>query len=501
MTDDRTPVLIGAGQFTQRDVDPAQAKDPLAMMVETAGRAAADAGLDARLLTEVDYIAVSSIFCWQYQNAPRLLAEQLGAHPATELYTTIGGNTPQWLVNDAAARIAAGDVRLALLTGAEAVHTVSHARRRGVELTWTTAGSGRPTVVGDARPGVSDHEMTHGLLLPTQVYPLFENALRAGNGTGLDAHQQQLGALCSRMSAVAADNPYAWFRRKRSAGEIATVTPENRMIAFPYTKYMNAIIDVDQSATVLITSVAVARSLGIHPSRWVYLWGCADAHDLWFVSERVNFYSSPAIRVAGRRALAMAGLDLGAIDYFDLYSCFPSAVQIARDMLDIPEDDPRPLTVTGGLPYHGGPGNNYTMHAIATMMDKLRAAPGTNGLVTGLGWYVTKHSVGVYSAAAPTGPWRREELQHYQGDLDQMSHPPLAHKPSGRATIETYTVLYDRDGQPNRGLVVGRLDDGRRFLANTPDDHAGLESLVAREGVGRTGVVSSSNGLNRFEPD
>jgi acetyl-CoA C-acetyltransferase len=315
----------------------------------------------------------------------------------------------------------------------------------------------------------------------------------------VDAHRRALGSLCSRFSAIAAHNPYAWFRHERSAEEITTVTPQNRFIGFPYPKYMNAIMEVDQAAAVLMTSVGGARELGIDPSRWVYLCGAGDAHDLWFVSDRVNYFSSPAIRLAGQKALAMAGADIAEIDYFDLYSCFPSAVQIGRDMLGIPVDDPRPLTVTGGLPYHGGPGNNYATHAVATMMDKLRAAPGTKGLVSGLGWYVTKHSLGIYSAAPPPRPWRREDPATYQGGLDAMPHPQLALAPQGRGTIETYTVLHDRDGTPARGVVIGRLTDGQRFLANTPDDRVVLEALMSEEGVGRTGIVSTNNGTTRFE--
>jgi len=497
---DNTPILIGCGQYTQKDVDPAQAKEPLVMMAECARRAAADAGADERLLAKLDHVAVVNIFGWHYGNPPRALAQRIGAHPREEVYTTLGGNTPQFVVNETAAEIAAGRVRFALLAGAEAVYTVSRARRAGVQLDWGSGADGSPRMIGDDRAGTSDHEVAHGMMLPTSIYPLFENALRVHYGLSLAAHRERLGRLCSAFSRVAANNPYAWFRQERSAEEITTVTPQNRMIGFPYPKYMNAIIDVDQAAGVLMTSVAGARELGIDPSRWIYLWGCADAHDLWFVSDRVNYFTSPAIRLAGQKALAMAGTDIAAIDYFDLYSCFPCAVQIGRDMLGIPVDDPRSLTVTGGLPYHGGPGNNYTMHAIATMMDKLRARPGSKGLVTGLGWYATKHSVGVYSAAPKEGPFRREDPHAYQAVIDGEPHPELVREPQGTGTIETYTVLHDRDGAPVRGVIIGRLPDGRRFLANTPADRDVLESLMEREGIGRSGSVSSVDGVNTFVP-
>jgi acetyl-CoA C-acetyltransferase len=498
--DDRTPILIGAGQFTQRDVDPAGARSPVAMMAECARQAAEDAGVDARVLTQLDTVAVVNMLSWHYGNPPAALAYQIGAAPRRQLYSTVGGNTPQWLVNETAALISQGEVRCALLAGAEAVYTAQRARRAGLHLDWGIPTTGSPTVVGTDKAGSTDHEMVHGVYLPVAVYPLFENALRVHYGLSRQEHRARLGALCSSFSAVAAANPYAWFREARTADEIATPTPQNRYIGYPYTKYMNAIIDVDQAAAVLMTSVGAAREMGIPPARWVYLLGCADAHDLWFVSERVNYHSSPAIRLAGERALHMAGLGIGDVDYLDLYSCFPSAVQIGRDMLGIPPDDPRPLTVTGGLPYHGGPGNNYTMHSIATMLEKVRARPGTTALVTGLGWYLTKHAAGIYSANPPSAPWQREDPATYQAELYVMVHPPLVTEPRGRSTIETYTVLHDRDGHPMRGIVIGREADGARFVANTPPDRALLEDLEAEEAIGRPGTVTSVAGSNVFVP-
>jgi acetyl-CoA C-acetyltransferase len=499
MHDDLTPVLIGAGQLTQRDAEPAEALPPVDLMAQAARHSAADAGVSEQALSRLDTVAVVNVIGWNYANAPRLLSERLQARPATELYTPVGGNTPQFLVNEMARRIAAGKSRFALIAGAEAVRTLQRARAEKVALDWASGGEGRPQIIGEDRIGTNDHEMAHGLVLPTSIYPLFENALRAHNGLAIDVHRRRLGELCSRMSAVAADNPYAWFRTARSAEEISAVTAENRMIGFPYPKYMNAIINVDQSAAVLMTSAAEARRLGVPPQRCVYLHGAAAAHDLWHVSERVNFHTSPAIRATTAAALEAAGKGVQDIDFFDLYSCFPCAVQIARDMLRVAADDPRSLTVTGGLPYHGGPGNNYSTHAIATMMDKLRAQPGTFGLVTALGWYLTKHSVGVYSAQPTTTP-AALEAPALQQDLDAAEHPPLRREASGPATIETYTVLHDKDGMPMRGIVVGRLQDGARFLANTPADRAVLEGLMAAEAVGRPGVVATDGDSNRFDP-
>jgi acetyl-CoA C-acetyltransferase len=265
---------------------------------------------------------------------------------------------------------------------------------------------------------------------------------------------------------------------------------------------MNAVLDVDQSASLLLTSVDRARALGIDEARWVFLHGYADANDSWYVSERRDYTSSPALSLIAKRALDMAGAGVDDIDCFDLYSCFPSSVQISRDAIGIAEDDPRPLTVTGGLAAHGGAGNNYAMHSIATMADRLRAHRGRLGLVTAMGWYVTKHSIGIYGSEPPARPWRSVGPADDQAVLDRIEAPPLCLDPTGRGRIETYTVPFDKDAGAQPAVVVGRLESGGRFLARTPADASLLAELVESEGVGRTGMVrAGGDGRNRFRPD
>jgi acetyl-CoA C-acetyltransferase len=399
------------------------------------------------------------------------------------------------LVNEMAERIAQGDSDMVLLAGSENLATLLAAVKTGVKIDWNGRATGDPLDIGTRKPGCSEHEKRYGLFLPINTYPLFENALRAKAGRSIPDHQRFLGELFAPFSQVAAGHPQAWFPVARSAGEIATVSPQNRMIGFPYTKYMNAVIQVDMAAALLMMSAGTARRHGIDRSRWVFLNGCAQANDHWHVSERRDYTSSPALGRCGAEALRMAGLAIGDLRYFDLYSCFPSAVQIACAELGIATDDARGLTVTGGLPYFGGPGNNYAMHAIAGMMDRLRAAPGAHGLVNANGWYLTKHAVGVYSTEPRQAQWQRIAPDACQRDLDAMPRPAFTETPSGAATIETYTVTHGPAG-PQQGIVVGRLGDGTRFLAHTPPDAATLDALMRAEGVGRDGVVSHDGGRN-----
>ncbi len=486
MNERQLPVIVGVAQHVNRSDDLADALEPLEMMAKVARQAEEDAECRG-LLGRLNSVGVANILSWSYGDAPGLLAEAVGAQPTDKMYTTVGATAPQWLINRTAERIAGGKARLALVAGAEAMRSMvrlgGSGRRRWRR--WTAP----EAMAGDARAGVNDIEMRHGANVPVRIYPLFENAIRAHRGRSVADHQQRLAALCARLARVAKDNPFAWFRDGKTAEEIRTVTAENRLICFPYPKYMNAIMEVDQAAAVIMTNVGTAQELGIPRGKWVYIWGCADAIDLWYLSERLNYYSSPALALVGRRALEMAGLGIDEIDWFDLYSCFPSAVELARDMLGIAEDDPRPITLAGGLPYFGGPGNNYSMHAMCAMVERLRGEPQRKALVSAMGWYVTKHAQGVYSGMPPEREWRRADSPQDQAGLDAMPHPTLVEAPRGDGAVETYTVVFDRSGEPEFAIVVGRLEDGARFIANTEPDPELLRWMSQEEVVGRRAKV------------
>jgi acetyl-CoA C-acetyltransferase len=290
--------------------------------------------------------------------------------------------------------------------------------------------------------------------------------------------------LCERLCAVAANNPYAWFRTARTAAEIATPSPDNRYVGYPYTKLMNAMFAVDQAAALLLTTEAEAARLGVDRERWVYPMGGGALNDVWHVTERPALDRSPAIRGAARAALRQAGLALDDVDAFDFYSCFPSAVELACDALDVSTDDPRGLTLTGGLPYFGGPGNNYAMHSIASAVDRIRAHTATHALVTGLGWYATKHAVGVYGARPPAKPWNDTDQSAEQAAIDaEAVAPPLAAY-DGNVRVEAFVIQHGRDGAPRSGVLLAKTAAGERVLAAMDVDAASLESLEGSEIVG-----------------
>ena len=510
--DGRMPVLVGCGDVTDLQTPAEAGRSPYELIAQAARAALQDTGapgIDAAIDTVAmirSFADTSPRFATKLgtsTNPPRSVARRLGLNAGRHVYSYSGGNMPQYLLNLFAEEIAGGRLRAALLCGGEALRTQHGLERAGAAPgLWAEEPGGTPELIGDPRRGWNDHEDLHRMRAAIVMYPLFENALRGARRRTIDAHQQAIGALMARFAAVARDNPLATRREGYSAAQLVTVDERNRWIGYPYPRLMNANAFIDQAAAVVMTSVATARELGIPRERWVFLHGCADGHDHWYVSERADLHSSPAIRAAAAQALTMAGKSPEQIDVIDLYSCFASAVQIGCQEIGLAEDDARGLTVTGGLPFFGGPGNNYVTHSISEMMRRLRARPGAFVLVTANGNYVTKHSFGVYSTAAPAGRWRREAPSVLQARLDALPKAPFTETPQGAATIETYTVMHGKSG-PEFAVVFGRLaEDGRRFIANLPDDPAGLWDLQNRDSLGRPGQVRrAEDGRNIFIPD
>jgi acetyl-CoA C-acetyltransferase len=498
VTDPRAPVLVGVAQVVDRGSAPGAGLAPADLLARVGVAALADCG--GRDIA-VDVLAVVRLFAdtsplfrspfGTYANLPRSMARRMGQAPARLIYGPVGGHSPQLLVNLLAEEIRRGAIDVAMVAGGEALRSQAAAQRAGLALDWSEDGDDSPETLGAETMLASPHEMAHGIALPVNVYPLFENALGAHYGRSPLEHRRRLGELMAPFTRVAAANPYAALPVARGADELVTPTEANRLLAYPYTKYLAANLFVDQAAAVLLMSNVAADRAGVPESKRVHLHGGADTHDRILVSQRVDYHSSPAIRVGAAHALAQAGLDAAALDHLDLYSCFPAAVEIAADMIGIAHDDPRGLTLTGGLPYFGGPGNNYSTHAIAEAVARCRARPGSTGLVYANGGYLTKHSFGVYSTTAVRG-WARADPASCQGEIDALASPDFTEAPAGAGSVETFTVACAQ-GRPAYAIVIGRLDDGRRFLAQMRER---LDELIDAPVIGRRIVVDNGDPVN-----
>ncbi|HEY7851383.1 MAG TPA: acetyl-CoA acetyltransferase [Caulobacteraceae bacterium] len=497
---DNTPVIIGVGEASERiDAKGYQALSP----AELAGRAARAALEDAlsveALAPHIDVIATVRQFetsgpktvapFGRADNFPRALARRIGAAPARAILEPVGGQGPQHLINEFANAIGAGEARMVLLAGAEAISTLRHLTAAGETRDWSEAVGGQIEDRGFGETLAGSELPRHGARTPISLYALFENARRARLGLERGAYALEMGRLFAPFTQVAAGNPHAMSREILSAQDLATVTPSNRLTSDPFPRRVVARDQANQGAAVLIASVGLARELGVPEQKWVYLVGGADARER-VPMERADLSASPAAVMAVNRALDAAETSLADIDLFDFYSCFPIAVFNVRDGLGMAADDPRPLTVTGGLPYFGGAGNNYSMHAVAAMVRALRARPGTKGLVAANGGFLSKYSVGIYSTTA--APWRGFDSGDLQREIDGWAAPVVA-PGEGTGVVETYTI--DHSGPAPVGIVVGRLDEsGARFAARTdPLDDAIARRMTSEEPLGARVTVARND--------
>ncbi|MFS3130463.1 crotonase/enoyl-CoA hydratase family protein [Nocardioides sp. Bht2] len=463
----QTPIIVGVGQVTQATPD--LSREPADLAAEAVRRAATDAGAPG-LLTAADGIFAVASTSWTYQDLAASVATRIGAQPKETVQSArFGGDSGQLLINAAGQAIADGTADVIVVCGAEAGNSFAAAQKQGTALSWEEQSSAvRPTrVLGSEKEANNEAESRAGLMAPIYVYGLLETALRARLGRTRTAHQEAITGLWSRFSQVAAENPHAWQPEGFSAERLATSDADNRMISSPYSKLLCANLQVDQASGIIVTNVATAQAMGIAQEKWVFLHAGAAAHDEWFVSERGDLAASPAINAIGKAALTQAGVTIDEVRHVDLYSCFPVAVQIAARELGLPLDDAdRPLSLTGGLTFGGGPGNNYGGHAVATLVDRLRANPGEVGLSTSLGWYLTKHAIGIYSTTPPSRPYR---------SLAPLPEPVASRRAltdvAGDAVVEAYTVQYGRDGAPQAVIVSGIQPSGDRvLLRSTVDD-------------------------------
>jgi acetyl-CoA C-acetyltransferase len=488
-TDPRSPCIIGVARRTWHpDETPDGAPEPLAMWEEMARAAADDAGCSTDPLAQLESIDVVFTQSWQYDDPAGRLAARLGIAPKRQRYSGIGGTIPQILAAEVAGHISQGELDLALVVGAEALATVRNLAKQGNQPEWSfPPEKQRPFPMNlDFHPS----EISHAVFEAYLTFALFDNARRAKLGRALPAHRTALGRVLAPMTAVAAASPHAWFPRARGVEEIIDPRADNRMVAYPYTKLMTAIMDVDMAAGLLLASAAKADSLGVPEELRVYLRGWGYEQESEHVAGHPDLWRSPAMAQAARTALEAGGIGADDVAHFDLYSCFASSICFGRDALGIAEEDARSVTQTGGLPYHGGPGSNYMTHSLAAMAETLRTDPGSFGLVSGVGMHMMKHVYGLWSttpgalpAPGPVAPRPRPEAA-------------ITASPSGAARVATYAVLHGRDGAATNALLVCDLPDGTRCYARLDGGEAALTQAESEELIGRTVTLTPDGAIN-----
>ena len=504
-----TPIVVGVGQFANPvDVPDYTPMSPVEIAAAAARGAIADAEGGTALAPHVDAIVTTRTFedtgpprdasFGKSNNFPRSIARRAGVDPDLAIWAHAGGNTPQTLLSEMFDRIGSGDLSMALLAGGEAVSTIRALEQSGEKVDWSEVLDEPVEDRGSGLEGLMEEALlAHGVVTAPSIYGLIENARRANRKRSRTDYAREMAELFAPFSEVAARNPFSSTRRSYTPDELAERSDGNRLISDPYTRLLVARDQVNLGAAVLLTSVERARELGIPETKWVYLHGRADLREHALL-ERADLGTSHAAELAVNTALSAAGIGVSDLSHIDLYSCFPISVFAVSDAMGLDAGDPRRLTTTGGLPYFGGPGSNYSMHGIASIVECVRDEEGSYGFVGANGGVLSKYSVGVYSTR-PTS-WNPSETKALQAQLDAVPGPPAVQNAEGDAQVETYTLEYDRNGTPSTGVVIGRLSQGgERFVARTENrDVSTLQAMHDIDPLGRSIRVRPVEGGNRF---
>jgi len=485
VSDDRIPVIVGIGEIVDRPKEIAEGLEPLTLLEQALGRAEADSG--GKLLGEIGSLDIVNFLSWRYRDPEIQLSQRLGITPKHAYYGPVGGESPIRYLHEAAQRIARGECSVAAVCGAEAQSTATKAERAGVELPWTPFAHDVP----EPKRGAAFQKpmaVKLGVFRPVTVYPFYEAATSAHWGQTPREAMAESGELWSRYSEVAAQNPNAWLKRRFTPEEITTPTPDNRLIAWPYTKLQVANPTVNMGAALLMTSLAKARTAGIAEDRLIHVWGGASAEEPRDYLIRDQFFQSHPQNAVLRAVMDLVGGDGRAFDAIELYSCFPCVPKMARRTLGLgPDVQP---TVTGGLTFFGAPLNTYMTHAACAMVRKLRNGA-KFGLLYGQGGFVTKHHGLVLSRQAPRGTLAQDTSVQAQADRQRGAVPDFVTEADGKGAVESFTVIYGRNNEVEHGVVMLRTQDNARALARVPaSDGATLAHLLDMD---RTPVGSSGN--------
>jgi acetyl-CoA C-acetyltransferase len=485
LPEDRIPVIVGVGEIVDRPKDIADGLEPLTLLEQALKRAEADSG--AKLLGEIGSLDVVNFLSWRYRDPEKQLAERLGIKPAHCYYGPVGGESPIRYLHEAAQRIARGECSVAAVCGAEAQSTATKAERSGITLPWTPFAHD----VEEPKRGAAFQKpmaVKLGVFRPITVYPLYEAATSAHWGQTPREALSESGQLWSTYSSVASQNPNSWLKKRFAPDEITTPTPENRLIAWPYTKLMVANPTVNMGGALLMTSLAKARAAGIPQDRLIYAWGGASAEEPRDYLVRDQFFESHPQNAVLKAVMDLVEGDGRKFDAIELYSCFPCVPKMARRTLGL-GTDVRP-TVTGGLTFFGAPLNTYMTHAACAMVRSLRNGRQL-GLLYGQGGFVTKHHGLVLSREAPKQAPKQDTSVQAEADRNRRKVPEFVTEASGNGKVESFTVIYRNNGDVEHGVVMMRTDGDARALARVPANDA--PTLAHLRSMDRTPVGSVGN--------
>ncbi|CRL29836.1 Thiolase-like [Penicillium camemberti] len=504
MAPHKVPIIIGVGEAKNPSRRTEDAIEPLHLMLQAIREAVSDAcnSSSPAIISSIDSVKVVASSTWPYKDLPGLVCEGLGIKPSHTAYSELAGSASVQLIDDTARMIANEQIQVGVVVGGEAMASLKAFVKDGTyPPPWTTPEKAQVYYANDT-DSLTGIGRAHRVGVPMHVYPMYENALRWHRGQSPLENLEESSSLYGQFADIASKHPMAWNSGKspKTAKEIGSITKNNRMICFPYPLLMNAFNDVNIAGACILTTTECAVRMGIPRDKWIFPLGGGRAEDSKDIWARPNFYTSRAIASALDLCLHSSGLIKDDIDLFDFYSCFPIVPKLACHHLGISCDNlPKPITLLGGLNSFGGAGANYSMHAVAEMVRRLRKLSGThkpsNGLVLANGGLLTTESAISLSTHARRGNDRYPTRDNYELLPASQLPPSISIHGEGEAIVETYTVEYDRENRPQLGHVVCRLkSNGHRLIANHGDIIT-LEELSSwtEEPIGRIGFVRRSS--------
>jgi acetyl-CoA C-acetyltransferase len=473
-----TPVLVGMGIIDQKFDDWTQAKEPVDLMIDAARAAVCDSGVE-QLGAALERVYVPRGL-WYYSDPARMVADAVGATDATSVLVEVGV-LQQTALGDACRQIADGELEVAMVVGGEAKYRGLRAQIAGEEASERKQ-EGEPDItMTPAAELYLDAELNSGLgYMPVNYYAIMESAFRASQGWSVEENRDRVAAMYSRFSDIASDNPHAWKPGHVDAATIRNPGPKNPMLAFPYTKLHNTSWNVDQASALLFCSAAKAEALGIPRERWIFPRASAECGHMLSVAQRKELCRVPGIKAAADEIFAASGCSAGDVDFVELYSCFPVAVETYAIELGI--DLARDLTVTGGMPFAGGPLNNYVLQATCRLVELLREKPGSTGVVTSVSGLLTKQGIGLWSTEPGEGSFEFIDVT----ERVAADNPPMevVDEYAGEGTVAGYTVMYQL-GEPHRAVAMVDTSDGGRAIVWSEDVDL-MAKMEKEEFCGRT---------------
>ena len=468
--DQSAALIVGAAAVNQHLDDPLLADDALTLMRRALEAAADDAG-SRRLLTAADLLLVPQ-GTWANPAPTGVIAPW---NPTVSTIVAEIGVLQQTLLNRACVLVSTGQADVVLVAGGEAKFRALRAAMAGVHLEDPVA-PGKPTErMVPAHEILTREEVERGLPVPARQYAMVDTALRCHDGWTREQHVRHLADLQARASRVAESNPDAWNRQAVDPDAVANAA----LVAWPYTKLHCSQWNVDQAAGLIVCNSAAADRFGIAADRRVFAHVGAESNLMVPMTRRSEMHRSPAIAVSAAAVRTHCGIDPSEVDHLELYSCFPAAVRVQAREMAIDLD--RPLTITGGMTFAGGPLNNATLQALVRMTHVLRDEPAATGMVTNISGMLTKFGVSVWSCTPPRTPFAAIDVT--AGATSSTTVVEVEPDHHGEAEVATYTVAHDR-GVATLGVVVGRTTSGTHVVAST-NDSAMMQSMLDDDWCGK----------------